>query len=380
MVVRQYGQAPAAETIRLEDKSVGLDGVIVIHSAIRGPAMGGCRLWDYMDVADMLTDASRLASGMSYKNAMAGLPLGGGKAVLRLPNQPFDRAALFAAFGQAVNDLRGQYVTAQDVGTHVSDMEDVARSTTFVAGLPVRRRGAEVMAGGDPSPWTADGVFAAIEAGAKAAFGADLRGMRVAVQGTGKVGGELCRRLSDAGAQLVIADSAPGRRDRLAAILKARVVPAEKILAEDVDILVPCALGGVLSAASVGQMQARLVCGAANNQLVDQEAAQMMHARDILYVPDYVANAGGVISVAAEYLGETQADVAARVAEIGPRVGRILADAAAQGLSPVVVADTMAEQAMAEQRAAAQAEKDRKSAGEEGGEVSVEAVVRRAAA
>lgn len=361
MLVRHYGQAPAAETIRLEDKSVGLDGVIVIHSAIGRPAMGGCRLWDYMDVADMLTDASGLAASMSYKNALAGLPVGGGKAVLRLPNQPFDRSALFAAFGRAVNDLRGQYVTAQDAGTDGSDMEDVARHTKYVAGLPMRRSAAEDMAGGDPSPWTADGVFASIIAGAKAVFGADLRGMRVGVQGTGKVGGELCRRLADAGAQLVIADRAPGRRDRLAAILKARVVPAENIMAEDVDILVPCALGGGLTMMAVDQMKARLVCGAANNLLATRNAAQAMHDSGILYVPDYVANAGGVISVAGEYLGETQADVAARVAQIGPRVSRILEQARAGDIPPVDVADAMAEQAMAEQR---RTEKSRKVQGE----------------
>lgn len=350
MLVRHYGQAPAAETIRLEDKSVGLDGVIVIHSAVRGPAIGGCRLWDYMDVADMLADASRLAASTSYTNALAGLPLEGAKAVLRLPNRPFDRAALFAAFGRAVNELRGQYVTAPDVGTHGGDMEEVARSTAFVAGLPMVRSGAAELAGGDPSLWTAQGVFSAIEAGAKAVFQADLRGMRVGVQGTGKVGGELCRRLSDAGAHLVIADRAPGRRDRLAAILKARVVPAENLLAEDVDIVVPCALGGTLTEPVVEQMKARLVCGAANNQLADQGAAEAMHGSGIVYVPDYVANAGGVISMAAEYLGETQTDVAGRVAQIGQRVANILAEAAALNLSPAVVADMMAEQAMAEQR------------------------------
>ena len=347
MMVRQYGQAPAAETIRLEDKSVGLDGVIVIHSMAHGPALGGCRLWDYMDVGDMLTDASRLAAAMSYKNALAGVPMGGGKAVLRLPNRPFDRAALFRAFGRAVADLRGQYVTAQDVGTHVRDMEEVSQDTRYVAGLPRPPRGAELMAGGDPSLATADGVLAAIEAGAQHVFGADLRGMRVAVQGTGKVGGELCRRLVDAGAQVVVADFAPGRRDRLAAVLKTRVVAAEKIAAEDVDIFVPCALGGVIDERLVDGLRAKLVCGAANNQLADAAAAQAMQARGICYVPDYVANAGGVMSVAGEYMGESAAEVAARVAGIGPRVAQILAEAQQRGLSPALVADERAEAAMA---------------------------------
>lgn len=348
MMVRRFGQAPAAETIRLEDKSVGLDGVIVIHSLAHGPAMGGCRLWDYMDVGDMLTDASRLAAAMSYKCALAGLPMGGGKAVLRLPNRPFDRAALFHAFGRAVEQLRGQYVTAQDVGSHVGDMEEVARNTRFVAGLPVQRRGGAVMAGGDPSLATAQGVLAAIQAGARHIFGSDVRGLRVAVQGTGKVGGELCRHLVDAGAHVVIADSAPGRRDRLAAVLKTRVVAAEKIAGEDVDIFVPCALGGVLDERMVDGLRAKLVCGAANNQLADDQAAQAMQARGIVYVPDYVANAGGVMSVAAEYVGEPAAQLAARVAEIGPRVAKILDEAQRRHLSPALVADEWAEAAMAQ--------------------------------
>lgn len=352
MMVRQFGLAPAAETIRLEDKSVGLDGVIVIHSSAQGPAMGGCRLWDYMDVGDMLTDASRLAAAMSYKCALAGLPMGGGKAVLRLPNRPFDRSALFQAFGRAVEQLRGQYVTAQDVGSHVVDMEEVARSTRHVAGLPAQRRGAELMAGGDPSVMTAQGVMAALAAGAQHVFGtSELRGMRVAVQGTGKVGGEICRRLVDAGAVVVMGDMAPGRRDRLAAVLKTRVVAAEKLAAEDVDIFMPCALGGTLDERTVEALRAKLVCGAANNQLESDEAAAALLARGIAYVPDYLANAGGVMSVAGEYLGESADQVAARVAAIGPRTAGVLAEAQRRGVSPAVVADERAEAVLAQSAA-----------------------------
>ena len=343
MVVQISGRLPAAETVRLEDKSAGLDGIIVVHSTTLGPGAGGCRLWHYPDLDQAFTDAFRLAEGMSYKNAMAGLPFGGAKAVLRRPDGPFDRTALFRAFGRAVAALGGRYVTAEDVGTSVADMHEVASETRHVAGLAA----VGAAAGGDPSPWTAQGVFGAIEAGAAFALGSDLKGLTVAVQGTGNVGAELCRRLADAGARLVIADVAPGRRDRLATILGARVVGADVIASVDADIFVPCALGGVLDEPTVAAMQARLVCGGANNQLATPEIADMLRDRGITYVPDYVANAGGIISVSAEYLGESAASVASRVAQIGPRVTAILEEAARRGLSPATIADETAERLIA---------------------------------
>lgn len=339
MVMQFSSRLPALETVRLEDKSAGLDGIIVVHSTTLGPGAGGCRLWDYPDRDQAFADAFRLAEGMSYKNAMAGLPFGGAKAVLRRPDGPFDRAALFRAFGRAVAALGGRYVTAEDVGTSVADMHEVASVTRHVAGLAA----VGAAAGGDPSPWTAEGVFGAIEAGAAFALGSDLKGLTVAVQGTGNVGAELCRRLADAGARLVIADVAPGRRDRIATILGARVVGADTIAGVDCDIFVPCALGGVLDEQAVTALKARLVCGGANNQLATPEIADVLRKRGITYVPDYVANAGGIISVSAEYLGESAASVASRVAQIGPRVTALLEDAARRNLSPAAVADETAE-------------------------------------
>jgi leucine dehydrogenase len=344
MVVHVKPQTPAVETVRLLDKSVGLDGVIVIHSEYLGPATGGCRLWDYRDVADMFDDAQRLAACMSYKNAMAGLPMGGGAAVLRRPDGPFDREALFRAFGRAVEELRGRYITAEDVGSTMDDMAHVAQETRYVAGLG--QKSGSALAGGDPSPWTAEGVYASIVAAAKFAFQSDLSGLTVGVQGTGKVGGELCRRLADAGAKLVISDEAPGRRDRLGAILKARIVAAEKLAAQPMDIFVPCAVGGVLNDDSVAALQAKIVCGAANNQLAHSGVADLLQEKGIAYVPDYVANAGGVISVAAEYAREDSTVVAQRVGQIGPRVTALLEQAKARNVSPAHVADAMAEQQM----------------------------------
>ena len=350
MVVRLARLAPPLECVRLYDLEAGLDGFIAIHSTALGPGAGGCRLWSYLDTSHALADAVRLAEGMSYKNALAGLPLGGAKAVLRRPEGDWDRVALFRAFGRAVEGLGGLYVTAEDVGTTVEDMQEVATVSRHVAGLPP----AEGCAGGDPSPWTAKGVFDAMEVAAAFALGRGLDGLTVAVQGTGNVGAELCRRLADAGARLVIADVSPVRRDRLQAVLGAEVVDVSEIASVDADIFAPCALGGVLDRRTVAGMKARLVCGAANNQLASADVAAMLVERGIVYAPDYVVNAGGIINVSAEYLGETESDVEVRVAEIGPRVGALLECAAREGRSPALVADEMAEEVLAgAQRAAA---------------------------
>lgn len=341
---------PMQQSVRLQDAETGLDGVIVIHSLALGPGAGGCRIWTYPDFGTALEDARRLAEGMSYKNAMAGLPFGGAKAVLRRPEGAFDRAALFRAFGRAVEELEGLYVTAEDVGTSLSDMREVAKATRYVAGLDA----VAGRAGGDPSPWTAQGVFEAMKAAARLTLGADLSELTVAVQGTGNVGAGLCRRLADAGAKLVIADIDPRRRDAVAAVLDAKVVDVAEITLVGADVFAPCALGGVLTLESVSAMRAKLVCGGANNQLATRAVADLLVDRGIAYVPDYVANAGGIINVAAEYLGEDDAGVAARVDRIGARVETILDQALREGRSPAFVADEMAERIIAgEERQAA---------------------------
>jgi leucine dehydrogenase len=222
-------------------------------------------------------------------------------------------------------------------------MQEVAGTTRHVAGLPP----AAGRAGGDPSPWTARGVFESMRAAARFALDTDLAGLTVAVQGTGNVGADLCRRLSDAGARLVIADPNPARRDRLAAILGAKVVDVDAIASVRAEIFAPCALGGVLNRDSVRAMKAKLVCGAANNQLAAPEVADMLRDRGIAYAPDYVVNAGGIISVSAEYLGEDESDVEARVGQIAPRVAALLDRAVREGRSPAAVADEMAEEVIA---------------------------------
>ena len=323
----------------IDDESTGVRGVIAIHSTALGPAAGGCRLWHYESDDDMVADAMRLARGMSYKNALAGLPFGGGKSVLQRPKGDFDRKTLFRVFGEAVEALGGRYVTAEDVGTTVEDMMVVRKQTSYVAGLET----APGMAGGDPSPWTALGVFLSMREAARMALGSDVEGLTVAVQGVGNVGTGLCRLLSEAGAKLIIADVNRARVDALAKELGATVMGADEIISAQADIFAPCALGAVINARSILQLKARLVCGGANNQLETDQDGFALQKRGITYAPDYLVNAGGIINVAAEYLHETTEDVHERVTRIPERVREVLLLASQIGQPTHRVADTMAE-------------------------------------
>lgn len=324
----------------INDDKTGLTGIIAIHSTRLGPAAGGCRLWRYERQEALVTDAIRLARGMSYKNALAGLPFGGGKAVLQLPAEPYDREAVFRVFGDAVESLGGDYVTAEDVGTTVDDMKAVRSRTRYVAGLDENVG----QAGGDPSPWTALGVFESMKAAAADLLGLRLRGATVAVQGVGNVGAALCRLLKEEGAELVVADVNEARAAALARKLSARQVGADEILEIKADIYAPCALGGVLNDQSIPKLQARLICGGANNQLEAAHHGEALRQREIIYAPDYVVNAGGIINVTAEYLGESTASVKSRVRQIAPRLQSILRDAKSQGLPTDVIADERARQ------------------------------------
>lgn len=335
------------ECVRLHDPASGLDGYIALHETDLGPAAGGCRFWSYANGDDAKADSVRLARGMTYKNALAGLPFSGGKAVLRRPDREFDRTALFQAFGRAVAQLDGRYVTAEDVGTSVADMQVVASMSRHVAGLPPEAG----CAGGDPSPWTAQGVFESMQVGVAQVLGRDLDGLTVAVQGVGNVGADLCRRLYAAGARLVIADTDAARCFALAKEVGASVVGVDQIASVEADVFAPCALGGALDRDVVSKLKARLVCGAANNQLATPEVAGWLLERGIVYLPDYVVNAGGIISVSAEYLGEDAGHVGQRVAAIAPRVAALIERAAAENRSPADVADAMAEQVIANARA-----------------------------
>lgn len=330
----------------INDRETGVAGVIAIHSTALGPAAGGCRLWHYENQADLTADAVRLARGMSYKNAMAGLPFGGGKAVLQRPKGAVDRATIFRVFADAVAKLDGAYITAEDVGTTVADMRTVRDRTSFVAGLDAEAG----KAGGDPSPWTALGVFESMRATAKLSLGSDMQGVTVAVQGTGNVGAGLCRLLRDAGARLIMADVDHVRVEALARELDARVVGIDEIFQAQADIFAPCALGGVLNEKTIPLLKAKLVCGGANNQLASEADGDALLQRGIVYAPDYVVNAGGIINVAAEYLGETTKQVNQRVHQIAARLVTVLSRAQEQGEPTNRVADLLAQKIITEAR------------------------------
>ncbi len=328
----------AEEFICLDDKESGLSGVIVLHSTRRGPGAGGCRFWRYETLADATRDAMRLAEGMSYKNALAGLPFGGGKAVIRVPDGNFDRTRLFQAFGLAVAKLEGRYITAEDVGTSVEDMVAVATATHHVAGLPSKVG----MPGGDPSPWTARGVFRAMEVGARHKLGAEISDMTVAIQGFGNVGFALCEMLWRSGAKLLVAEP----RAELAAVAAerfgARVMAPQELLKTKADILAPCALGGVIDTQVAADLQVKIVCGAANNQLATPEQAAQLAERDILYTPDYLVNAGGIINVVAEHLGWSAQEARSRVEQIGDRLAVVLDTAERSQITPDEAARSLA--------------------------------------
>jgi leucine dehydrogenase len=323
------------------DSQTGLKAIIAIHSTALGPAAGGCRMWQYDSEEDATRDALRLSRGMTYKNAMAGLPLGGGKAViLANPDIP-PSDEMFEAFGRCVDSLGGRYITAEDVGVTVENMRLIKQVTDFVAGLPP----AEGSAGGDPSPWTADGVYLGLCAAVKHRLGTDsMDKLTVAVQGVGKVGYDLCRQLHAAGANLVISDVNEKHLARARTDFGARVVASDKILFEDVDVLAPCAMGAVLDAQSIPEIKATVIGGAANNQLATEQDGMRLYERNILYAPDYVINGGGIISVSLEYMGnKTKADVQAQIALIPGRLTGIFVTAQKQRKPTNVIADSMAE-------------------------------------
>ena len=323
------------------DEKSGLRAIIAMHSTHLGPAAGGTRLWHYADDADALTDALRLSRGMSYKNAMAGLPLGGGKAVVLADSKRTKTHEMLAAFAAAVDTLGGKYVTAEDVGMSVADMIEISKRTKFVAGLPVE--GGEV--GGDPGPHTSLGVFLGIKAAVKRALGKDsLAGLHIAMQGAGSVAGGVARHAAAEGAKLSIADVDADRAQKLAAETGGAVVAPADILGLEADVVSPCALGAILTEQSIAALKAPIVAGGANNQLKTPEDGQRLHARGILYAPDYVINAGGIINVSTEYLADGGPElVRSRIEAIPGRLEQIWSQSTASGRDPAAVADVMAQ-------------------------------------
>jgi leucine dehydrogenase len=322
------------------DPETGVTGAIAVHSTALGPAMGGLRLSSYPTLADGLIDALRLARAMSFKNAAAGLDLGGGKAVLLDDGLwPTCREARMRAVGRAIEGLDGGYITAEDVGTTPDDMDVISAVTRHVAGRSTDRGGR-----GDPSPWTARTVLGAIESAVRLRIGADsLDGVRVGVQGVGGVGARLAGLLCANGARVFVSDLDTERTARVAETLGVTPLPLDGFVGGAFDVLAPCALGGVITTAEIPELQATVVAGAANNPLAGRELAATLREHGVLYVPDFLANCGGIIHVGAEVLDLDESQVERLVAEAIDRTDVLLKDAEAQDAVPMHLAEAFAE-------------------------------------
>ena len=322
------------------DRATGLRAVIAVHSTHLGPGAGGARFWHYASAGEGVADALRLSRGMSFKNAMAGLALGGGKAVILADDARTKTPEMLAAFARAVDGLGGRYVTAEDVGMSVPNMVEISRSTRFVAGLPV----ADGAVGGDPGPHTSYGVYLGVRAAVRRKLGKDsLSGLHIAIQGAGSVAGGLARRAAAEGARISVADIDAGRAQALADEVGGTVVDPTEIMTLEADVLSPNALGAILTEQSIPALNVPVVAGGANNQMATPADGDRVHQRGILYAPDYVINAGGIINVATEYLKDGDEEtVRGRIEGIPGRLEQIWDESASTGRNPAAVADDIA--------------------------------------
>ena len=324
------------QVVVASDPSCGYRGIIAVHSTALGPALGGTRFWQYDSDEAAVIDALRLSRGMTYKNAVAGLDLGGGKSVILGDNKTKDREAIFRAHGRFVESLGGRYITAEDVGTGTSDMDYVHLETEHVAGLKDRS--------GDPSPVTAHGVFRAIQASAKQRWGSDdLNGKVVTIQGVGNVGRYLAKELHQAGAKLIVSDIDPEKTARAAREIGAQVVEGDAIYTTKADIFAPCALGGVINDDTLPKLKVEVIAGGANNQLLEERHGYKLEEMGMLYAPDYVANAGGVINVFGEVAGWDSDRSLRKADEIYDTVLSVFEIAKAEGIPSFEAADRLAE-------------------------------------
>jgi leucine dehydrogenase len=329
------------------DAASGLHVIVAIHSTVLGPGLGGTRFYPYPDEQAALTDVLRLSKGMTYKAACAGLDLGGGKAVIIGDPAVIGTDDLFLAYGRFVEGLGGRYITAEDVGTTVANMEVVATQTLHVSGLAREHGGS-----GDPSPATARGVVAAMHAVAERLWGSDeLAGRRVAIKGVGKVGMSLAERLANRDVDLIVADIDPLAAEQAATEFGAKVIPVDEIHRIDCDIFAPCALGADLNPATIPELACRAIAGSANNQLLNRSDADALAMRGILYAPDFVVNAGGIINIAAEHGGYSPEKAAVMVDRIHDNVLEIFETADRLGTGTEEAAEQIADARLAEARA-----------------------------
>lgn len=328
------------EVVVASDPSCGYRGIIAVHSTALGPALGGTRFWQYDSDEAAITDALRLSRGMTYKNAVAGLDLGGGKSVILGDNRTTDRENIFRAHGRFVESLGGRYITAEDVGTGTADMDFVHMETKHVAGLKEKS--------GDPSPVTAHGVFRAIQASAKHRWGTDdLNGKVVAIQGCGNVGRNLARELHEAGARLIVSDIDAARAERVSKETGATVVQGDEIYGVKADIFAPCALGAIINDDTLPRFQFEVIAGGANNQLLEERHGDKLEEMGMQYAPDYVANAGGVINVFGEVAGWDSERALRKADDIYDTVLQVFEIAKAEGIHSYEAADRLAERRLA---------------------------------
>jgi leucine dehydrogenase len=329
------------EIAMCSDPSVGYRGILAVHSTKLGPALGGTRFWNYATDEEAITDALRLSRGMTYKNAVAGLNLGGGKSIIIGDNKTRDREKIFRAHGRFVEILGGRYITAEDVGTSTKDMSYVQMETRHVAGLAGKS--------GDPSPVTAHGVFRAVQASANRKWGSDsLEGKTIAIQGVGSVGGYLAKELHEAGARLIVSEIDPAKSAKVAKATGAKIVDDNAIFSVDADIFSPCALGGIINDKTIPMLKVEIVAGGANNQLLEERHGDELQRRGILYAPDYVANAGGVINVYGEVAGWDAQRALDKADDIYDTILKVFDIAEAKNIPTYEAADRLAELRLAE--------------------------------
>lgn len=319
------------------DSKTGMKAIIAIHNTKLGPALGGCRFIEYPDMYSAIHDAMRLARGMSYKSALANLPLGGGKAVIIKPTHPYNREAYLHCFGEFINELNGRYITALDSGTVLQDMDIIAQHTPYVASLSRHN--------GDPSPSTALGVFRGLQAAVLFKLGKEsLAGLHVAIQGLGHVGQTLAHHLHEHGARLTVADIEPQAVEHAVKSFGARAVETKDIHKIPCDVFSPCAMGAIVNDNSINQLQTTIIAGGANNQLAHTYHGQQLHHKGILYATDYVINSGGVIFAASKYLHTSQALVNQQINGIGTALMEIFTRSEKENRSTSEIADTMAQE------------------------------------
>ncbi|GIU05455.1 leucine dehydrogenase [Shewanella sp. c952] len=322
------------QVVFCQDKESGLKAIIAIHNTNLGPAVGGCRMWNYESDDEAVNDVLRLSRGMTYKNALAGLTMGGGKSVIIADPKITDREALFRAFGRCIDTLGGKYYSAEDVGVSTADIMIAHEETPYMAGLEGKS--------GDPSPYTALGTFLGIKAAVKHQRGLDsLKGLKISVQGVGHVGYYLCRHLHEEGAELIVTDIHQESLDKVASEFGATVVAPQDIYHQDVDIYAPCALGATINDITIPMLKATIVAGCANNQLAEVRHGELLKEQNILYAPDYVINAGGIINVSFEKDYDPAA-ATAKVEEIYNTLLTIFKQSDEQNRTTGDVADEMA--------------------------------------